>query len=168
MKIKRVDAEWLHVPIPEAQQHISDFGRIRSFDCTLVRIETACGIVGHGEAKAVVGSAGNNHALTEMIRTELAAMHDIVSPMGNASVTASVTVTDATPPGQPAPRGYGVLSHQVREAIARQPEPFTPADIAAACGATSVQVWPYLKRGVQAGTLRREHAGKGAPYRRVS
>jgi L-alanine-DL-glutamate epimerase-like enolase superfamily enzyme len=74
MKIKRVDAEWLHVPIPEAQQHVSDFGRIRSFDCTLVRIETACGIVGHGEAKAVVGSAGNNHALTEMIRTELGPM----------------------------------------------------------------------------------------------
>ncbi len=62
------------MPIPEAQQHISDFGRIRSFDCTLVRIETACGIVGHGEAKAVVGSAGNNHALTEMIRTELGPM----------------------------------------------------------------------------------------------
>jgi hypothetical protein len=66
------------------------------------------------------------------------------------------------------PRGYGVLSHKVREAIARQPEPFTPADIAAACGATSRDVWPYLKRGEQAGTLRREHAGKGAPYRRVS
>jgi L-alanine-DL-glutamate epimerase-like enolase superfamily enzyme len=74
MKIKRVDAEWLHVPIPEAQQHVSDFGRIRSFDCTLVRIETECGIVGHGEAKAVVGSAGNNHALTEMIRKELGPM----------------------------------------------------------------------------------------------
>ncbi len=74
MKIKRVDADWLHVPIPEAQQHVSDFGRIASFDCTLVRIETACGLVGYGEAKAVVGSAGNNHALTELIRVELAAL----------------------------------------------------------------------------------------------
>src|SRR5581483_4600504 len=71
MKIARVDADWLHVPIPEAQQHVSDFGRVASFDCTLVRIETACGLVGHGEAKAVVGSAGNNHALTELIRGEL-------------------------------------------------------------------------------------------------
>jgi len=111
-----------------------------------------------------IGNDTDMSLIREMIRTELAAMHDIVSPMGNASVT----VTDATPPGQPAPRGYGVLSHQVREAIARQPEPFTPADIAAACGATSRDVWPYLKRGEQAGMLRREHAGKGAPYRRVS
>ena len=74
MKIKRVDAEWLHVPIPEAQQHVSDFGRVASFDCTLVRIETECGLVGHGEAKAVVGSAGNCHALTDLVRTELAAL----------------------------------------------------------------------------------------------
>jgi L-alanine-DL-glutamate epimerase-like enolase superfamily enzyme len=74
MKIKRVDADWLHVPIPEAQQHVSDFGRVASFDCTLVRIETECGLVGHGEAKAVVGSAGNNHALTELIRVELGAL----------------------------------------------------------------------------------------------
>ena len=71
MKIARVDADWLHVPIPEAQQHVSDFGRVASFDCTLVRIETVCGIVGYGEAKSVVGSAGNNHALSELIRVEL-------------------------------------------------------------------------------------------------
>ena len=109
--------------------------------------------------------------IREMIRSELAAMHDLVSPTGHGAVpvtdTVSDTIADTTPRGQPAPRGYGVLSHQVREAIARQPEPFTPADIAAACGATSRDVWPYLKRGEQAGTLRREHAGKGAPYRRV-
>jgi hypothetical protein len=28
MKIKNVEATWLHVPIPEARQHVSDFGRM--------------------------------------------------------------------------------------------------------------------------------------------
>src|SRR5713226_4748880 len=79
-----------------------------------------------------IGNDTDMSLLREMIRTELAAMHDIVSHMGTASVTVTDVVTDTTPLGQPAPRGYGVLSHQVREAIARQPEPFTPADIAAA------------------------------------
>ena len=46
MKITSVRATWVHVPIPEAQQHLSDFGRISSFDATIVRIETACGLVG--------------------------------------------------------------------------------------------------------------------------
>ena len=27
MKIKSVKADWLHVPIPEQQQHTSDFGK---------------------------------------------------------------------------------------------------------------------------------------------
>ena len=59
MKIKSVTATWLHVPIPEERQHRSDFGQTASFDSTLVRVETESGLVGHGEAKAVVGSAGN-------------------------------------------------------------------------------------------------------------
>ncbi|HYC45138.1 MAG TPA: mandelate racemase/muconate lactonizing enzyme family protein [Burkholderiales bacterium] len=67
MKISRVEAVWLHVPIPEAQQHVSDFGRMASFDSVLVRIETACGLVGHGEAKEEVGSAANCHALADLI-----------------------------------------------------------------------------------------------------
>jgi L-alanine-DL-glutamate epimerase-like enolase superfamily enzyme len=67
MKIRSVRATWVHVPIPEAQQHVSDFGRIASFDATLVRIETECGLVGWGEAKEEVGSAGNNHGLTALI-----------------------------------------------------------------------------------------------------
>ena len=46
MKIKSVRADWLHVPIPEQQQHTSDFGKTRSFDSTLVRIETEGGLVG--------------------------------------------------------------------------------------------------------------------------
>ena len=37
---------------------MSDFGRITSFDMALVRIEADDGLVGWGEAKAAVGSAG--------------------------------------------------------------------------------------------------------------
>jgi L-alanine-DL-glutamate epimerase-like enolase superfamily enzyme len=63
----------VHVPIPEAQQHLSDFGRISSFDATIVRIETACGLVGYGEAKEEVGSSGNNHGLTALINHKFGA-----------------------------------------------------------------------------------------------
>ena len=58
---------WLHVPIPESQQHRSDFGIVDSFDMTLIRIETECGLVGHGEARSTVASAGDNRALAVMI-----------------------------------------------------------------------------------------------------
>lgn len=71
MKIKSVKAWWLHVPIPEAQQHRSDFGLTTSFDTTLVRIETADGKVGHGEAKCAVGSSGDYRPLVAQIEQEL-------------------------------------------------------------------------------------------------
>lgn len=74
MKIKNIEARWIHVPIPEAQQHVSDFGRIKSFDSTLVRVETECGIVGHGEAKEEVGSEGNNTALAMLINGKFGPM----------------------------------------------------------------------------------------------
>jgi L-alanine-DL-glutamate epimerase-like enolase superfamily enzyme len=74
MRIKSVEAIWLHVPIPEKQQHVSDFGRVASFDSTLVRIETECGIVGWGEAKEEVGSAGNNRAVTRTINEKFGPM----------------------------------------------------------------------------------------------
>lgn len=67
MKILSVKAQWLHVPIPFDQQHVSDFGRIASFDSVLVRIETECGQVGYGEAKEEVGSEGNSHTLVAAI-----------------------------------------------------------------------------------------------------
>jgi hypothetical protein len=38
MKIRRIRADWLHVPIPEDRQHTTDFGRIAAFDSTLVRV----------------------------------------------------------------------------------------------------------------------------------
>jgi L-alanine-DL-glutamate epimerase-like enolase superfamily enzyme len=72
MKIRSITADWLHVPIQEDKQHTTDFGRIAAFDSTLVRIETAGGLVGFGEAKAAVGSAGTNAALVTCIEHELA------------------------------------------------------------------------------------------------
>src|SRR6478672_11767320 len=72
MKIRSVDAYWVHIPIPLEQQHTSDFGRTTSFDATLVRIDTACGVTGWGEAKSQVGSMAANQALTAMINEEFA------------------------------------------------------------------------------------------------
>jgi L-alanine-DL-glutamate epimerase-like enolase superfamily enzyme len=72
MKIQSVNAYWVHIPIPREKQHTSDFGRTTSFDATLVRIETQCGITGWGEAKAQVGSMAANQGLTAMINEEFA------------------------------------------------------------------------------------------------
>jgi L-alanine-DL-glutamate epimerase-like enolase superfamily enzyme len=72
MKIRSVRAIALHVPIPEHQQHTTDFGRIDAFDSTLVRVETEDGLVGFGEAKAAVGSVGASAALCTCIEQELA------------------------------------------------------------------------------------------------
>jgi D-galactarolactone cycloisomerase len=71
MKITDVKATWLRYPIPEDRQHVSDFGRLTTFDMTLVEVETDAGITGYGEAKAQVGSASDNHALLATIRQEL-------------------------------------------------------------------------------------------------
>ena len=35
MKIRSVDAAWLHCPLPASTQHVSDFGRIAAFDAVL-------------------------------------------------------------------------------------------------------------------------------------
>jgi L-alanine-DL-glutamate epimerase-like enolase superfamily enzyme len=72
MKIGSVKAHWAHIPIPPEKQHTSDFGRTTSFDATLVRIDTECGLTGWGEAKAQVGSMAANQALTAMVNEEFA------------------------------------------------------------------------------------------------
>jgi L-alanine-DL-glutamate epimerase-like enolase superfamily enzyme len=75
MKVRSVEATWLRVPIPEAKQTVvSDFGRMASFDTVLVRIETECGIVGHGEAKEEVTSFGYYPALAVLINQKLGPM----------------------------------------------------------------------------------------------
>ena len=72
MKIKSVKAHWVHIPIAPERQHVSDFGKTLSFDGTIVRIETECGVTGWGEAKAQVGGMAQNQALTTMINEEFA------------------------------------------------------------------------------------------------
>jgi L-alanine-DL-glutamate epimerase-like enolase superfamily enzyme len=72
VKITSVQATWVHVPIPYERQHVSDFGRIASFDSVLVKVETDDGLVGWGEAKAGVGSAASGHGLAAIINRDLA------------------------------------------------------------------------------------------------
>lgn len=72
MKIARIDATWVHVPIPEAGQHVSNFGLVASFDSVIVRVETDTGLLGWGEAKAGVGSAASCAGLAAIIRDDLA------------------------------------------------------------------------------------------------
>ncbi len=74
MKIRDVDAAWLHCPLPDDRQHVSDFGRIAAFDTVLVRVHTDNGLVGFGEAKPAVGSAGNGAALVAIVHQELRPM----------------------------------------------------------------------------------------------
>ncbi|HYN87961.1 MAG TPA: mandelate racemase/muconate lactonizing enzyme family protein [Ardenticatenaceae bacterium] len=71
MIIRDVEAVWLHCPIPLAQQHVSDFGRIASFDAALVTVTTVDGLWGYGEAKASVGSAGACASLVACIQHDL-------------------------------------------------------------------------------------------------
>src|SRR5262245_31545901 len=71
MKITDVDATWLHCPIPADRQHVSDFGRLASFDTTLVVVTTEDGQRGYGEAKAAVGSEASCASLVSVIRHEL-------------------------------------------------------------------------------------------------
>lgn len=70
MRIKTVQAWWVQIPIEEARQHVSDFGRLRTFDAAILRIETEDGIVGWGEGKNAAGSAGNYAALVHLLNHE--------------------------------------------------------------------------------------------------
>jgi L-alanine-DL-glutamate epimerase-like enolase superfamily enzyme len=72
MRIARVDAQWIRIPIDAARQHRSDFGQIRTFDAAIVRIETNTGLVGWGEGKNAAGSAGTYAAIVHQINKEMA------------------------------------------------------------------------------------------------
>ena len=72
MRISRVHATWCRVPIPYERQHTSDFGRVPTFDSVIVRVETACGLTGWGEAKAGVGSAAACAGLAAIINEDYA------------------------------------------------------------------------------------------------
>ena len=71
LRIARVDAWWVRVPIAAAQQHRSDFGQITTFDAAIVRVETQGGLVGWGEGKNAAGSAGTYGALVRLIADEI-------------------------------------------------------------------------------------------------
>ncbi|WP_202314939.1 MULTISPECIES: mandelate racemase/muconate lactonizing enzyme family protein [unclassified Mesorhizobium] len=71
MRIGRVEAWWVRIPIEKSRQHRSDFGRIATFDAAILRIETADGIVGWGEGKNAAGSAGSYGALVHMLNHEI-------------------------------------------------------------------------------------------------
>lgn len=70
MKIHSVEASWLQVPIPEEMRHTSSYGRAAAFDTVLIRVQTECGLVGHGEGKSSVFTASDNHALVRMVESE--------------------------------------------------------------------------------------------------
>jgi len=71
MKITDISATWLRYDIPPAKQHVSDFGRLQTFDMTLVRVETDEGLTGFGEAKGAVGSAAICSPIVSCINEEL-------------------------------------------------------------------------------------------------
>jgi L-alanine-DL-glutamate epimerase-like enolase superfamily enzyme len=72
MKIERIQATWVSIPIAAERQHKSDFGQIRTFDACLVRIDTDNGITGWGEGKNAAGSSGTYAALVTLINQEFA------------------------------------------------------------------------------------------------
>src|SRR5262245_21015565 len=72
MKIDRIEATWVSIPIARERQHKSDFGQIRTFDSAIVRIDTDQGITGWGEGKNAAGSAGTYAGLVTLINKEFA------------------------------------------------------------------------------------------------
>jgi L-alanine-DL-glutamate epimerase-like enolase superfamily enzyme len=71
MRIARVQAWWVRIPIEASRQHRSDFGQIATFDAAILRIETESGIVGWGEGKNAAGSAGDYGALVHLLNAEI-------------------------------------------------------------------------------------------------
>ena len=72
MRIERVEARWVRVPISSEKQHRSDFGRATTFDAAIVRVDTDAGITGWGEGKNAAGSTGTYAALVHLINAEMA------------------------------------------------------------------------------------------------
>jgi L-alanine-DL-glutamate epimerase-like enolase superfamily enzyme len=71
MRISSVQAWWVQIPIQENRQHVSDFGRMRTFDAAILKIETDSGIVGWGEGKNAAGSAGCYGSLVHLLNMEI-------------------------------------------------------------------------------------------------
>lgn len=71
MRIASVQAWWVQIPIEAQKQHVSDFGRLKTFDAAILRIETDSGLIGWGEGKNAAGSAGNYGALVHLLNHEI-------------------------------------------------------------------------------------------------
>lgn len=71
-KIVSVKAAWLQAEIPPEKRHTSDFGLMDTFNTGLISVETDDGLMGFGEAKVHVGSAGNYAAVCAVVEHELA------------------------------------------------------------------------------------------------
>ena len=71
MRIAKVQAWWVRVPIESARQHRSDFGTLKTFDAAILRIDTDDGLVGWGEGKNAAGSAGTYGALVHLLNHEV-------------------------------------------------------------------------------------------------
>ena len=72
MKITRITATWLHVPIPPERQHVSDYGRTTSFDTALVRVDTDAGVIGYGEARGALPAQANCAGVCAIVENEFA------------------------------------------------------------------------------------------------
>ena len=70
MKIVSAQAWWVQIPIEADKQHVSDFGRLRTFDAAILRLETDDGLVGWGEGKNAAGSAGQYGTLVHLLNHE--------------------------------------------------------------------------------------------------
>ncbi len=86
MKIRDVRARWIQCPIAEQDQHVSDFGRITSFDAAIISVETDSGLTGWGEAKAGVGSSGPCKAVVEAVNDEFGPALIGLDPMRITSI----------------------------------------------------------------------------------
>jgi len=74
VRIARVQASWVQVPIPIERQHLSDFGKQPTFDSVIVRIDTECGITGWGEAKGGVASTAACGGLAAIINSDFSSL----------------------------------------------------------------------------------------------
>jgi L-alanine-DL-glutamate epimerase-like enolase superfamily enzyme len=70
MRIKSAEAWWIQIPIETSRQHVSDFGRLQTFDAAILRLETDDGLVGWGEGKNAAGSAGHYSTLVHLLNNE--------------------------------------------------------------------------------------------------
>lgn len=70
MRIKSARAWWVQIPIEVDKQHVSDFGRLRTFDAAILRLETDDGLIGWGEGKNAAGSAGHYSTLVHLLNHE--------------------------------------------------------------------------------------------------